>query len=612
MLKTSLLPRIILILGALAMAVMACSLAPTTTQPPSELEVTSTYPTNSVEQGRSFDVVVNLSNTSQYNAHVTEIRLPASFLSKVNYLGSEPALTLTNNASGDGILAMDLTIAPTGLERFIFRFEAITTGSLSGLGVVATDDGSYQFTLQASVVGVNPSEWQPGTASTATPASLGKVPFQAVVQIKALVSIDGENQVGWTGSGTIITTDGLILTNAHVVLSDRFYQVQDLIVALTLAQDSPPVDTYYASIVQADAALDIAVIKPRTDMQGNPLNYDTLNLPAVPIGNSDNLTLGDEIVILGYPGIGGDTITLTRGEVSGFTSEGGYGNRAFIKTSATIAGGNSGGLAVNQNGELVGVPTQVGSGDLEGAIVDCRPLADTNRDGYVDDYDTCVPTGGFINALRPVNLATSIIQAAKAGQVAIQADTTMGETYQSTGKVIFEDDFSDPNSGWSTFESENGLTRYENGELVIHVLSTDYLVWSDVEYAYDNVSMEVDARVLNPVGDSDFGFICGEKDNDHFTVLEISEDGYYTIWKQNGEEYVSLVDWTYADTIAAGGPFKLSATCGTQGLVLAVNGLLLAEIQDATFVPGLVGLVGGTFGNTGFKVAFDNFQLLIP
>ena len=258
------------------------------------------------------------------------------------------------------------------------------------------------------------------------------------------------------------------------------------------------------------------------------------------------------------------------------------------------------------------MPTQVGSGDLEGAIVDCRPLADTNRDGYVDDYDTCVPTGGFINALRPVNLATSIIQAAKAGQVAIQADTTMGETYQSTGKVIFEDDFSDPNSGWSTFESENGLTRYENGELVIHVLSTDYLVWSDVEYAYDNVSMEVDARVLNPVGDSDFGFICGEKDNDHFIVLEISEDGYYTIWKQNGEEYVSLVDWTYADTIAAGGPFKLSATCGTQGLVLAVNGLLLAEIQDATFVPGLVGLVGGTFGNTGFKVAFDNFQLLIP
>ena len=63
-----------------------------------------------------------------------------------------------------------------------------------------------------------------------------------------------------------------------------------------------------------------------------------------PLGDSDALHLGDDILILGYPGIGGETITLTRGEVSGFhLCKRGYGNRAFIKTSATIAGGNSGG-----------------------------------------------------------------------------------------------------------------------------------------------------------------------------------------------------------------------------------------------------------------------------
>jgi hypothetical protein len=70
--------------------------------------------------------------------------------------------------------------------------------------------------------------------------------------------------------------------------------------------------------------------------------------------------LGESIVILGYPVIGGGTITLTRGEVSGFTAEEPFGNRAFIKTSGTIAGGNSGGLAVNFLGKsLVSQPSWV-------------------------------------------------------------------------------------------------------------------------------------------------------------------------------------------------------------------------------------------------------------
>jgi S1-C subfamily serine protease len=176
-----------------------------------------------------------------------------------------------------------------------------------------------------------------------------------VVQSVVVINLDGQFVQGWTGSGTVISEDGLILTNAHGVLSDRFYEVEDLVVAITTEQDQPPGPMFFADVVQADARLDLAVIKVRSDLDGAPVNFGALGIEPVKIGQAESLQLGDPIIILGYPGIGGEMITLTRGEVSGFTSEVPYGNRAFINTSATIAGGNSGGLAATPRGEIIGV-----------------------------------------------------------------------------------------------------------------------------------------------------------------------------------------------------------------------------------------------------------------
>lgn len=443
---------------------------------------------------------------------------------------------------------------------------------------------------------------------TSKPTNIA-IPYQSVVQIGALVEMEGQESIGWTGSGTIITSDGLILTNAHVVLSDRFYTVKDLVVFMTEAQDAPPVATYYADILQADAKLDLAVIRISSNMDGTSVDNASLNLPYVTLGDANALQLGDPLVILGYPGIGGDTITLTRGEVSGFTAEEPYGKRAYIKTSATIAGGNSGGLAANQIGEIIGIPTQVGSGDTE-TYVDCRALADTNRDGVINEFDNCVPTGGFINALRPVSLAIPLISAAQRGEVMVDAGEAQGETYEAQGETLFSDDFSDPASGWYEGSGDNGYSAYENGELVIGVNSQNYFIYSDLAYSGDGFVMVVDARVTSPVGDGDFGFICGYQDIDNMTALEISEDGYFTLWKYQNGEYKSLVEWTYSDEIAQGGPYLLAAYCGTDGLALALDETLLIDFVDPDFTPGYIGLMAGTYDNPGFKVAYDNFLLM--
>jgi serine protease Do len=229
----------------------------------------------------------------------------------------------------------------------------------------------------------------------------------AVVQIFAL---DSSGETVWTGSGTIISPDGLILTNAHVV-DDRFEEYDQLGVAITEQTDEPPELEFIGEIAAVDYALDLAVVEITEGRDGGSVLQD---FPFVELGDSDGVEIGDEVRILGYPGIGGETITFTRGAVSGFTSERSVGNRAWIKTDATIAGGNSGGLATNADGQLVGVPTIAGSG-ADASSVDCRIIQDTNGDGFLDETDSCVPVGGFINGLRPVNLALDLVESAKAG-----------------------------------------------------------------------------------------------------------------------------------------------------------------------------------------------------
>ena len=237
--------------------------------------------------------------------------------------------------------------------------------------------------------------------------------IRSTVQVVALMREGGRFQPVWTGSGSILSRDGYILTNAHVV-SDPEQPPDALGVAITVRSDELPEPKYLAEIRAIDPQLDLAVIQVTSDLDGRPIDPEQLDLDYVETGDSDRLELGDLLRILGYPTIGGETITFTEGSVSGFTRERGVEGRAWIKTDATIAGGNSGGLAANARGQLIGIPTQVGYGGGE-RFADCRYLADTNGDGRIDENDNCIPVGGFINALRPVKLAKPLIEAARTG-----------------------------------------------------------------------------------------------------------------------------------------------------------------------------------------------------
>ena len=200
------------------------------------------------------------------------------------------------------------------------------------------------------------------------------------------------------------------------------------------------------------------------------------------MGDSDVLDVGDELNIFGYPGIGGDTVTFTarRGQRL-YSATRAVEGRAWIKTDATIAGGNSGGTAVDEIGRLVGVPTEMGAGDA-----DLRRLPQSGGhqpDGKLDDKDTCVPVGGFINALRPAKLALPLIEAAR-----------QGLTYQGRGSQPSSAPAPTGQPRLSNLQFASGVTEFDQPTHLVSSLpsgSRNLYLFFDYENMTDGASWEV-------------------------------------------------------------------------------------------------------------------------
>jgi hypothetical protein len=268
-------------------------------------------------------------------------------------------------------------------------------------------------TPQAQPTPVSPNP-QPNPVSV-TRADL----IKATVQILMLYDENGKLTPKYQGSGTIISSTGMILTNAHVASpasqGEPDIEPDALAIGIIGQEDQPPIFSYFAKVKAVDGFLDLAVIQITSTLDGTNVDPNSLNLPFVNLGNSDEIHVGDPIDVVGFPSIGGETITFTTGTVSGFTEEEGLGPRAWIKTDAGISGGNSGGLGASAEGLIIGVPTRLGKGTGSN-FVDCRKIADTNGDGVIDEKDNCIPVGELLNALRSINLALPLIKAAQSGQ----------------------------------------------------------------------------------------------------------------------------------------------------------------------------------------------------
>jgi S1-C subfamily serine protease len=244
-----------------------------------------------------------------------------------------------------------------------------------------------------------------------SPFDIGRIRQATVFLMQAQRSGEALN-ITCFGSGTVVSRDGLVLTNAHTVVTGSSCPGDVILVALSAGDNAPPIPRYRAEVIQSNAGLDLALLRINREYDGRLLPADSLSLTYVDIADSSSVRLDDTITLVGYPGIGNDAVRQQIGTIVSFVAEPNAGSQAWMKSSVNIPATMSGGGAYNRDGQLIGIPT---TAPINPSRPDsnCITLQDTNRDNSINSADICIPVGGLINTIRPSNFARPLFRAAQ-------------------------------------------------------------------------------------------------------------------------------------------------------------------------------------------------------
>ena len=245
---------------------------------------------------------------------------------------------------------------------------AITKNDDSSQAVFADADSSGTKTESVRTDIPTLTQLSTPTDALTIPEIVEKV-SPSVVGISCMLTTGGQA----TGTGIIMSEDGYILTNAHVVSGAK-----DVSVVLSKALDSEQID---AEIIGSDAQTDIAVLK-----------IDKKNLPAAEFGTSSELVVGEAAIVIGNP-LGFELEgSVTAGIISALDRNLTIEDREMnlIQTDASINNGNSGGPLINAYGQVVGITSaKINSAYADGLgfaipIDDAMPIVeDLMKYGYV-------------------------------------------------------------------------------------------------------------------------------------------------------------------------------------------------------------------------------------
>src|SRR5262245_39701471 len=191
-----------------------------------------------------------------------------------------------------------------------------------------------------------------------------------------------ERKLAYRGSAVVVRSDGIVVTNYHVIYDPESHKIYEAIYLQLLGEkeNAAPAVMYRLEVALLDRLRDLALLRV-VEADGKKSAGMKLNLASIELGDEKKLELLDDLVVIGFPEKGGSSATLSDGVVQGIDLKGGW-----IKTDARLLHGNSGGAAVNSQGRLIGIATKVVSDETESNV-----------------------TLGLIGYLRSVNLVRQMV-----------------------------------------------------------------------------------------------------------------------------------------------------------------------------------------------------------
>jgi uncharacterized repeat protein (TIGR02543 family) len=221
-------------------------------------------------------------------------------------------------------------------------------------------------------------------------------------------------------------------------------------------------------------------------------------------------------------------------------------------------------------------------------------LSATANSGYVFDYwsDDSNATGPNI-------------------KITMDSDMNLVANFAAVSgpEVLFSDDFSNPNSGWLTYDGYDGRADYQSGYFYIKD-DTDppEAIFTCAPGSFTDFTLEVETWLVGGNDDNWHLVSCRGQDDFNYYDFGVSADGYYDIVKFVDGDRITLVEPTYSSYINQGqGAVNLiHIECIGTSLSLSVNGHLLDTVTDSTFSSGEICLAANALGGSYTEVAFDN------
>jgi hypothetical protein len=193
---------------------------------------------------------------------------------------------------------------------------------------------------------------------------------------------------------------------------------------------------------------------------------------------------------------------------------------------------------------------------------------------------------------------------------------------QLPSNVLFQDDFSNPSSGWDRFSDTDGLTDYEDGIYRIFVDTPEFTFWGNPglgDTLPSDVRVEVEATKVGGPDFNDFGVLCrysGTGSSASFYEFIITSDGYAGIVRvtDSSQDIISTDSQLQPfDAVILGNATNhVKAECFGSLLTLYVNDVLFTSVTDTTLTGGDVGLLASSYDEGGVDIHFNNFLVTVP